>query len=108
MFSFLEIDLVVGFLVFFLEIFVLLSIDLYILLVGNLLVVEDCVVGGCGVYVFLGEGVVRIGGVGGGFIDCWGGLGSVFILGGLVGGVLVVGFGGCYFGLGFFGLFWKR
>lgn len=67
MFSFLEIDLVVGFLVFFL---VLLSIDLYILWVGNLLVVEDCVVGGCGVYVFFGEGVVGIGGVGGGFIDC--------------------------------------
>lgn len=69
-FSLSETDLVVGSSVFSLETFVLSSTDLHTLLVGNLLAAEDCAVGGCGAYVFLGEGAAGTGGAGGGFTDC--------------------------------------
>lgn len=67
MFSLSETDLVVGSSVFSL---VLSSTDLHTLWVGNLLAAEDCAVGGCGAYVFFGEGAAGTGGAGGGFTDC--------------------------------------
>lgn len=70
MFSLSETDLVVGSSVFSLETLVLSSTDLHTLLVGNLLDAEDCAVGGCGAYVFFGEGAAGTGGAGGGFTDC--------------------------------------